>query len=185
MNVNPASEISFVTASNGVATTHFISPPLSFDSGHWSQIALDYGPTGTSLYVNGAPVAAGTPVSSWPDLADRNLGMVIGNTTAYTNSINGQFDEMETFNYQLDPTNILANFQTVQSVDSDLNGIADLLEDIVLPVAKPFLGAPVVITGTVEAEQFDMGGPGIGYFSMASNPPSSYRADRTIHHQLR
>jgi hypothetical protein len=175
LGVNTSGEITFVTASNGLATTHLTSAPLPFDAGHWMQIALNYGPTGSSLYVNGALATTGSPVASWPPLADRNLGMVIGNTTAYNNSVNGQFDEMETFNYQLDPTNILSNFQTVQAVDGDLNGIPDLLEDIVLPVGKPFLNAPVVITGTIEAEQFDMGGPGIGYFNVASNAPCSYR----------
>lgn len=178
LSINPGGEITFSTASNNVATTLLTSSPLPFDPGHWMQIVLNYGPNGTALYTNGALAATGGPVTDWPNLADRNLGMVIGNDTAYTNSINGQFDEIETFNYQLVPSNIVSNFQIVQSVDSDLDGIPDLLEDIVLPVARPFLGSPVVITGTVEAEQFDMGGPGIGYHNMARNPSSSYRPTR-------
>jgi hypothetical protein len=44
-----------------------------------------------------------------------------------------------------------------------------------LTTARPFLGAPVVITGTIEAEQFDLGGPGIGYHNAGSHPPSAYR----------
>jgi hypothetical protein len=175
LNVNSSGAITLVTTSNSITETKLTSAPLPFDSGHWMQIVLNYGPTGTSLYTNGMLAATGSPVTHWPDLADRNLGMVIGNNTAYDNSINGQFDEMETFNYQLAPSNILGNFQIVQAVDSDLDGIPDLLEEMVLPVSRPFLGSPVVIVGTVEAEQFDMGGPGIAYHNMAANPPSSYR----------
>jgi hypothetical protein len=175
LSVNSSGAITFVTASNSFVEKNLVTASLPFDPGHWMQIVLNYGPNGTALYTNGALAATGSPVTLWPDLSDRNRGMVIGNTTAYSNSIDGQFDEIETFNYQLDPKNILSNFQTVQAIDSDLDGIPDLLEDIVLPASKPFLPTPVVITGTIEAEQFDMGGPGIAYQNLASNPPSSYR----------
>jgi len=175
LNVNSSGAVTLITASNSITKTNLASASLPFDSGHWMQIVLNYGPNGTSLYTNGVLAATGSPVTNWPALSDRNLGMVIGNNTAYNNPINGQFDEIETFNYQLTPTNILSNFQTVQAVDSNLDGIPDLLEDIVLPVSRPFLGTPVVISGTLEAEQFDLGGPGIAYQNMAVNPPSSYR----------
>jgi hypothetical protein len=101
--------------------------------------------------------------------------MVIGNNTAYSASINGQFDEMETFNYQLSAGEILTNFQTVQSVDTDLDGVPDLLEDIALGSSRPFLGAPVVITGTIEAEQFDQGGSNVAYHATYPHPINSYR----------
>ncbi len=168
------SSISFITGSNGVATPN-LTADCKLSPGNWTQIVLTYGSNGSSLYLNGSLAANGSAVTYWPSLANRNLGMVIGNNTACNSSINGQFDEIETFNYQLDPSNILNNFQIFQAVDSDLDGIPDLLEDIVLPVSRPFLAAPVVITGTIEAEQFDMGGPGIAYQNMASNPASSYR----------
>ncbi len=140
------------------------------------QIVLDYGPANVTLYTNGAPAVTNTSgVSLWPSTNDRSRGMVIGNNTAYGSSINGQFDEMETFDYQLTAAEIAANFQTVTNVDSDLDGIPDLLEDIHLATARPFLGSPVVIAGTVEAEQFDMGSNGVGYYTTASNPASLYR----------
>jgi hypothetical protein len=167
--------ISFITGSNGAAATN-LTTNCSLSTTNWTQIVLTYGSGGSSLYTNGSPVVTnGSPVTYWPSLANRELGMVIGNSTAYNVSINGQFDEMETFNYQLAATDIASNFQIVASVDSDLNGIPDLLEDIHLTTARPFLGAPVVITGTIEAEQFDMGGPGIGYHNAGSHPPSAYR----------
>ncbi len=101
--------------------------------------------------------------------------MVIGNNMSNNAPINGQFDEMETFNYQLSASAIMANFQIVSNVDSNLDGIPDLLEDIQLTKARPFLGQPVVITGTIEAEQFDMGGRGIAYSNTFSHPTNYYR----------
>ncbi len=175
LSVNASGAVVFSTTSNSVGGTLLTSAPLPFNSGQWMQLVLNYGPSGTSLYTNGVLAATGSAVTSWPALSDRNLGLVIGNNTAYNNSINGQFDEMETFNYQLAPSNILSNFQTVQAVDTNLDGIPDVLEDIVLPASKSFLPTPVVVTGTIEAEQFDLGGPGIGYQNVAANPPSTYR----------
>jgi hypothetical protein len=37
----------------------------------------------------------------WPRLSTRQLGLVIGNNTGYNSPINGQFEEFETFNFQL------------------------------------------------------------------------------------
>jgi hypothetical protein len=136
---------------------------------------LTYGPSSSSLYINGVEATPGAGVSYWPNLTNRQIGMVIGNTTAYNASINGQFEEMETFNYQLTASQIASNYQTVANVDSDLDGVPDYLEDIKLTTNRPFLGAPVVITGTIEAEQFDMGGPGIAYSSTFTNSAYCYR----------
>lgn len=173
--VNPSGQITLTTASNGFTINNLVSGQIAFDTNHWTQIALNYGADGTYLFTNGVLAATGIPVTIWPSLPDRNLGMVIGNNTAYNDSINGQFDEIETFNYELAPADILASFQTVQMVDSDLNGVPDFLEELALPVSRPFLGAPVVVTGTIEAEQFDMGGPGVAYSTLGGNPASSYR----------
>ena len=166
--------IRLATGSNGVSNVN-LSASVALSTSNWTQIALTYGPAQSCLYVNGALAGVGSGVTRWPSLTNRNLGLVIGNTTAYNNSINGQFDEIETFNYQLAQSDIVSNFQTVQRVDSDLDGTIDLLEDIILPVSRPYLGTPTVITGTVEAEQFDMGGPGVAYQNVAGNPASSYR----------
>jgi len=171
--------IQFVTASNGGGTNTILNYMTNFPSTTWMQIALTYGSTNsgstnTILYINGVPVQTNTSFVYWPTLSNRQLGMVIGNTTAYNSSINGQFEEIETFNYQLSASEILSNFQVVANVDSDLDGVPDLLEDT-LTTARPFLGAPVVITGTIEAEQFDLGTNGVAYSTTASNPTNGYR----------
>jgi len=176
LNLNSsANTITFVTKTNGTGSNPVLSASAScLSAGHWTQIVLNYGPSSCALYTNGILAATNSAGNAyWPSQANRSLGMVIGNTTAYNASINGQFDEMETFNCQLATSDIAANFQIVQAVDTDLDGIPDLLQDIQLPTNRPFLGAPVVIAGTVEAEQFDMGGPGIGYYTNVGNGVSN------------
>jgi hypothetical protein len=169
-------DISFVTASNGGGSNvNFIASHSLNDTNHWTQIVLTYGPSSSSLYTNGSLAQTGSGVSYWPNLTNRQLGMVIGNNKSNAISINGQFEEMETFNYQLSAAQISNNFQMVTNVDSDLDGIPDLLEDIKLSTSRPFLGAPVTVTGTIEAEQFDMGSNGIGYYTTYSHPTNSYR----------
>jgi hypothetical protein len=170
-----ATSISFITAMNGGGTNIHFNASCGLTNTNWTQIVLTYGSGGSSLYLNGTLATNGSAVTNWPYLTNRNLGFVIGNNMSNNASINGQFEEMETFNYQLAASNILANFQIVTNVDSDLDGIPDYLEDIGLSKPRPFLGHPVVITGTIEAEQFDMGGFGIAYSNTVSNPSSTYR----------
>ena len=173
-------QISFLTASNNVTNYNLTAACNLSSTTNWSQIVLTYGTYGCSLYINGQLVKSGSAVTYWPSLTNQNLPLVIGNNAAYTTPINGQFEEMETFNYQLTASDILSNFQVVASVDSDLDGIPDLLEDIKLTVARPFLGAPVVITGTIEAEQFDIGSNGVGYFTTNSALHTLYRPSKMV-----
>jgi len=171
-----ANTISFVTQTNGKGVQTVLSASANcLRSTHWTQVVLDYGPYGCSLYLNGVLATEVLGNTNWPCLTNLHLGMVIGNSTAYNACINGQFEEMETFNYQLAPGPISDNFQIVANVDSDLDGIPDLLEDIQMRTNRPFLGAPVIITGTIEAEQFDMGGSNVGYYNVGSHPTNSYR----------
>jgi hypothetical protein len=69
----------------------------------------------------------------------------------------------------------LTNFQTVWNIDNNLDGIPDIIQDTVLSTSMPFLGQPVVVTGTIEAEQFDRGGSNVAYLNVAANPTNSYR----------
>jgi hypothetical protein len=173
--LNPTgTSINFVTASNGASNIN-LTAGCNLANTNWTQIVLTYGPGGSSLYTNGSLAKSGSPVTYWPALTNRNLGMVIGNTTAYNTAINGQFEEMETFNYQLASNQIWTNFQTVYAVDNNLDGVPDIIEDTVLASSTPFLGGPVVVAGTIEAEQFDRGGPGIAYSNVAANPSCEYR----------
>ncbi len=169
---NSGSTIRLITTSNYVTDLN-LSTACSLSANRWYQIALNYSPTNSVLYVNGILVATGSGISHYPSFFDRRY-FTLGNTTSGL-GINGQFDELETFNYQLSAAEITNSFNLVHNIDSDLNGTADILEDIKFSTNTPFLGQPVVITGVVEAEQFDAGGKGFAYTNVATNAISDYR----------
>ncbi len=177
LNLIGGDEIQFVTQSNHlgketVATSDYGPLP----TGKWTQIVLTYSPSNSAIYVNGNQTV-GSGNTNYPSLANRQLGLILGNNAALSSPINGQIDELETFNYQLAAADIASNFWAVTNVDSDLDGIPDLLEDIHLATNRPFLGRPVVITGTIEAEQFDMGSNGVAY-STSATATNTYRPSR-------
>jgi hypothetical protein len=169
-------ELVFETSSNTMPTQLLITSPLSVATNQWCQIVLTYGPNGCALYTNGILAKSNSSgVTLWPNAADRALGMVIGNTTAYNSPANGKFDELETFNYQLNTNQIWTNFQAVWNIDNNLDGIPDIIQDTILSGSTPFLGQPVVVAGTIEAEQFDRGGSNVAYLNVAQNPTNGYR----------
>jgi hypothetical protein len=175
--ISNGNTLSFVTATNSGSPTNILSASSSFSINQWTQIALTYGPSSSSLYINGANVTNGAGVPFYPTPSDRALGMVIGNNTMSNSPANAQFDEIQTFNYQLSALQILTNYQTVTNFDRNLDGIPDILEEIVVAQSsgpQPYLGAPVVVTAAIEAEQFDQGGPGVAYH-VATNATSAYR----------
>jgi len=206
------------TATNSSSYTNFTTS-YTFASGKWYQIVLNYSPTVTAVYVNGAtcktlgrtssrspklsktPEKSGTPgtrpsdfegfckrlngvgiltngsgIDRWPNSTDRTNGLVIGNNLSGNQSVKGHLDELETFNYQLSSNEIARSFNIVTNVDSDLNGVADIIEDLALSTNQPFIGTPFVVTGVMEAEQFDKGGAGTAYSNTSANAACDYRA---------
>ena len=136
------------------------------------------GPSGSALYTNG--MLAGTTMA-WRGQIGRTRprgawGMIIiGNDWTTNHPINGMFDELETFNYQLNTNQIWTNFLAVWNIDNNLDGIPDIIQDTILHTNTPFFGTPVSVTGTIEAEQFDRGGSGYAYLNVSNNPASTYR----------
>jgi hypothetical protein len=171
-----SSTVDFDIGSSGGTIAPLTATLSSLDSNHWVQITFTYSPTNTILYTNGFQASTGSGVTTWPAPGYRSNGIVIGNDLAGNAPINGQFDELKTFNYQLSSNVIWQNFATVQAFDANLDGIPDIIEDIDLPTPAPFLGSAVTVTGTIEAEQFDRGGFNTAYHNSQTNPVSGYRA---------
>jgi hypothetical protein len=116
------------TNSTGTLTTN-LSTAISWSSNVWHQVVLTYGATNTSLYLDGQPVVTnGMGVAYYPGLAVRASGFEIGSSTSGTNQVRGVFDELETFNYRLNATSIQANYQWAINLDSDGDGISNILE---------------------------------------------------------
>lgn len=132
--------LQFATAGDGIVTTNLIAP-IQWSAGAWYQIALTYAPSGTILYTNGTKAADGLAVLHYPSA---NLlattGLRIGRSHVAGYSPNGQYEDIETFNYQLGQGNILSNFQGVVATspillaqidpngDFDLDGRSNLQE---------------------------------------------------------
>lgn len=154
-----------------------LAASIQWTPGRWHQVVLTYDALETRLYVDGelAPGSPGTGVLAYPAAEERTNTFAIGASCENTSPMDGLLDELETFNYVLSAGEIATNFLFYRAMDRDLNGVPDTVEDPVLPQSEPFTQAPFVVTGAIEAEQFDQGGQGIAYSSGAANPPNDYR----------
>jgi len=91
---------------------------------------LTYNLTNTSLYIDGQSIASnGSGVANYPGLVVRAQGFTIGSSTSGTNQIRGVFEELETFNYPLDAASVQANYQAAWNLDSDGDGLSNILEN--------------------------------------------------------
>lgn len=108
--------ISFVVSTDGTASTT-ISHAGSYNSGSWIHVAVTYdAPTGTArLYKNGSVVTtnASFPTSIFNSPVNVNLGTSDAGTTG-ANTLSGQIDDVQIFNYALTPNQI----KTVQNQGS-------------------------------------------------------------------
>jgi hypothetical protein len=96
--------IYFGTQTNSTDTlTTNLTAPISWASGIWHQVVFTYNSTNTSLYLDGQAVMTnGSGVAYYPGLAVRVQGFRIGGDADGNNQAGGVFDELATFNYQLD-----------------------------------------------------------------------------------
>ena len=131
----------------------------TFSNGYWYQMALAYSPSNIAMYVNGALLATanfppyyvsyatnGGVVTATEMIYQTNNGLTVWPTSdniislgsqgsAY--EINGEFDELETFNYPLSAQAIAYGFATFNgcstnnTTDTDYDGRSDLLEALV------------------------------------------------------
>ena len=62
--------------------------------------------------------------------------------------------------------------------DVDGNHVWDIFEDVSLPTNAPFMSTPFIVTGCIEAEQFDKGGNDKGYHCGVDHANTTYRASR-------
>ena len=105
--------LSFDTWTNGAGMTN-LTVAVKWTSNDWHQVVLTYSATNSTLYLDGqAVVTNGLGVSDYPDAAIRANGFFIGSDNAGNNQAQGQFDELETFNYSLSADLVSTNYNTV------------------------------------------------------------------------
>jgi hypothetical protein len=121
--------LNFITQTNGVGMTN-LTTTIIWASNVWHQIVLTYGATNSMLYIDGqAVVTNGLASQYWPNATERSAGFCIGSDATGNNQAKGVFDELDTFNYPLDAGSILANYQAAWNLDSDGDGLSNILEN--------------------------------------------------------
>jgi len=107
---NPdGTQLAFGSSTNGAGTIN-PSAPISWTAKRWHQIVLTYSPTNSSLYLDGNLEADVTGTNYFPNLTERTNGFRIGSDANGGNQAAGVFEELETFNYQLNTTDIASDY---------------------------------------------------------------------------
>ena len=125
LNTN-GTQLTFGTQAGGMAMTN-LTTPIYWDSNQWHQVVLTYSGTNSSLYLDGQPATNGAGSVYYPHAAERAGGFRIGSDANGGNQAAGTFDELETFSYPLDAATILSNYQWAVSLDSDGDGLSNIL----------------------------------------------------------
>lgn len=118
--------LSFVSKGPGVdgwGTEHF-APNISWNSNTWHQVALTYSATGTKIYLDGQYVTNGIGIASFPNATTRANGFKLG-TGSGGNQCRGQFEDLETYNYELSAAEISSAYDTAVLADADSDGVID------------------------------------------------------------
>ena len=121
-------QLTFASSTNGFGGIHLMSP-VSLTSNLWYQMVLTYTPTNSLLYLNGQVVTNGFGSIYYPNAAERTNGFRIGSDSTGNNQARGAFDDLETFNYPLAAGDIQTNYQAAVLLDSDGDGIGNILEN--------------------------------------------------------
>jgi concanavalin A-like lectin/glucanase superfamily protein len=123
--------IYFGTQTNSTATlTTNLTTTINWASNIWHQVVLTYSPTNSSLYVDGQAAGTnGAGVAYYPALNVRTNGFTVGDSVLGTNQARGTFEDLDTFNYPLDAGSIQANYQAAILLDSDGDGLSNILEN--------------------------------------------------------
>ncbi len=122
-------QVHFCTRTNGIGMTN-LAAIVDWQSNQWHQVVLTYSPSNSSFYLDGQPFEInGAAAAYYPRLSIRANGFSIGSDLTGSNQARGTFEELETFNYPLLASDILVNYSQIMQIDSDGNGVPDVLQD--------------------------------------------------------
>lgn len=122
-------QIHFCTRTNGVGMTN-LAAVVDWSSNQWHQVVLTFSPNNSSFYLDGQAFEAnGAGIAYYPRLSIRTSGFSVGSDTSGSNQARGTFEELETFNYPLSASDILDNYNQLMAIDTDGNGVSDILQD--------------------------------------------------------
>ncbi len=120
------------TNSGDSSLATYLSAPVGWNTNEWHFVALTYSATNSALYLDGAFVTNGLPVTTWPGLDVLTNGFWIGSDSNGMTQAHGMFDDINTYNvpldagaigdlydlYHIDPTIGLSFFAQIASAPS-------------------------------------------------------------------
>jgi hypothetical protein len=86
--------------------TTFLSAPISWTTNVFHFVALTYSPTNTTLYLDGAFVTNGAPLTVYPSASVLANGFFIGSDSNGIYQAHGLFNTVATYNYPLDSNDV-------------------------------------------------------------------------------
>ena len=123
MLTNAGSTIELDAAGGGGFTSHF-TQAINLASNQWYQIAVTYSPNEITVYTNGNQV--GTVGSGVVQAGGYNAGYFNVGSDGGKKQIRGSMENLETYNYELSASQILADYQSDAAIDTDGAGISNI-----------------------------------------------------------
>jgi len=107
----------FAGQTNNGSQGTYLSAPVHFVSNNWYNLVLTYGPTNCAFYTNGVLLTNGTGVAYYPSAAVQSNGFSIGSSVSnVVSQARGLFDDVATYNYQVDPGTISGDFEVYELI---------------------------------------------------------------------
>jgi hypothetical protein len=100
----------FSGQSNDGSGAVYLSAPIAFTTNRWHLISLTYSSTNSCLYIDGALMTNGLPVTYWPPPEVLSNGFYIGSDGTGTAQIRAMIDDLATYDYVLDADRIAGDF---------------------------------------------------------------------------
>ncbi|HEX3800372.1 MAG TPA: LamG-like jellyroll fold domain-containing protein [Verrucomicrobiae bacterium] len=90
--------------------TNYLNAPISWNAGDWHYLTVTYSPTNSALYLEGTLVSSGAGVATNLSVGSNSFSIGSdGNGTGLLQA-RGVFNNLITYNYQLDPETISNNY---------------------------------------------------------------------------
>ena len=92
----------------------YLSAPISWTTNRWHLLAITYSSAKSSLYIDGALVTNGPPVTYWPGPDVLANGFYIGSDSNGVLQAHGMFDQMATYANPVDSNTVSSAFNWQQ-----------------------------------------------------------------------
>ena len=117
----------------GGTVRQIITTPISFTANEWSLVTVTYDQTGASVWKNDVQLATGAVgMLGWPaavpGASAKNLWIGGWSYSTAPSPANAQFENLSCFNKKLTSGEIQSTYRQVASLDTDGDGLTDLLE---------------------------------------------------------